>query len=73
MTMHVVDAMLTFRSTLLPLAIALVLLLIARDWTRRLLEATRGWLGLHTRTVAAVLLVLVSLALLRNGVAGLTA
>jgi hypothetical protein len=59
--------------SLLPLAVALVLLLVARDWTARVLEAVREWLELHARTFAAVLLVLVSLALLRNGIAGLTA
>jgi Sap, sulfolipid-1-addressing protein len=59
--------------SLLPLALALVLLLVAPDWTGRVLERTRGWLELHARTVAAVLLVLVALALLRNGIAGLTA
>jgi putative Ca2+/H+ antiporter (TMEM165/GDT1 family) len=59
--------------SLLPLAVALVLLVVARDWTERVLERARGWLELHARTVAAVLLVLVSLALLRNGIAGLTA
>jgi len=70
---YIVDWLFFTLGSLLPLAIALVLLLVARDWTRRVLEATRGWLELHTRTVAAVLLVLVSLALLRNGIAGLTA
>jgi hypothetical protein len=59
--------------SLLPLAVALVLLLVAPGWTGRLLERARAWLELHARTVAAVLLVLVSLALLRNGIAGLTA
>lgn len=59
--------------SLLPLAVALVLLLVAREWTGRILERARTWLELHARTVAAVLLVLVSLALLRNGIAGLTA
>jgi hypothetical protein len=59
--------------SLLPLSVALVLLLVARKWTERLLEGARRWLELHARTVAAVLLVLVSLALLRNGIAGLTA
>ena len=59
--------------SLLPLATALVLMLVAREWTERVLESARGWLELHARTVAAVLLVLVSLALLRNGIAGLTA
>jgi hypothetical protein len=59
--------------SLLPLAVALVLLLVAPEWTGRLLERARVWLELHARTVAAVLLVLVALALLRNGIAGLTA
>jgi hypothetical protein len=59
--------------SLLPLAAALVLLLVATDWTRRVLEGARRWLELHARTVAAVLLVLISLALLRNGIAGLAA
>jgi hypothetical protein len=59
--------------SLLPLAAALVLLLIARDWTQNVLEGARNWLELHARTVAAALLVLVSLALLRNGIAGLAA
>jgi hypothetical protein len=59
--------------SLLPLATALVLLLVVPDWTRRALEAARSWLELHARTVAAVLLVLISLALLRNGIAGLAA
>jgi len=59
--------------SVLPLAIALIFLLVARDWTRRVLEGARRWLEVHARTVAAVLLVLVSLALLRNGIAGLTA
>jgi hypothetical protein len=59
--------------SLLPLASALVLLLVARDWTKRTLEGARRWLEHNARTVAAVLVVLVSLALLRNGIAGLTA
>jgi hypothetical protein len=59
--------------SLLPLASALVLLLVARDWTERILEHARRWLEHNARTVAAVLVVLVALALLRNGIAGLTA
>ena len=59
--------------SLLPLLAALVLMLIAPDWTSRVLERARVWLELHARTVAAVLLVLIALALLRNGISGLTA
>jgi Sap, sulfolipid-1-addressing protein len=59
--------------SLLPLASALVLMLVARGWTEQVLEGARRWLEHNARTVAAVLLVLVALALLRNGIAGLTA
>jgi len=57
---------------LLPLAVALVMLLVARERTVRILTAARGWLERHARTIAAVLLFLVAAALLRNGIAGLT-
>ena len=59
--------------SLLPLASALVLLLIAPAWTGRVLERVRVWLELHARTVAAAIVVLVAVSLLRNGIAGLTA
>jgi hypothetical protein len=59
--------------SLLPLALALVLMLIAPAWTGRMLERARAWLELHARTVAAVIVVLVAASLLRNGIAGLTA
>ena len=58
--------------SLLPLAIALVLLAVARDRTVRMLRAARHWLELHARTVAAVLVVLLAVSLLRNGISGLT-
>jgi hypothetical protein len=58
--------------SLLPLAIALVLLLIARDWAERLLGRTRDWLIAHARTVASVIIFLLAVALLRNGIVGLT-
>jgi uncharacterized membrane protein len=57
--------------SLLPLGVALVMLLVARDWTERVLNAARDWLLLHARTVAAVIVVLLAAALLRNGIAGL--
>jgi Sap, sulfolipid-1-addressing protein len=58
--------------SLLPLAAALVLLVVARDWAKRQLESANAWLQLHVRTIAAVLVVLVAASLLRNGIAGLT-
>jgi hypothetical protein len=59
--------------SLLPLAVALLLLALAPDWTRRILGSVRGWLERNARNVAAVLVVLIALSLLRNGIAGLTA
>jgi hypothetical protein len=55
--------------SLLPLALALVLLLVARSWTMQMLEGVRGWLELHARTIAAVVLVALAVTLVRNGVA----
>jgi hypothetical protein len=59
--------------SLLPLATALVLLLVAREWTRRVLGNVRAWLERNARNVAAALVVLLALSLLRSGIAGLTA
>jgi Sap, sulfolipid-1-addressing protein len=58
--------------SLLPLGAALILLLVAREWTERLLGSVRDWLVLHVRTIAAVLVLLVAASLLRSGIAGLT-
>jgi hypothetical protein len=57
--------------SLLPLAIALVLLFVAGDWTKQVLRSVRAWLELHARTIAAVIVVLLALSLLRNGISGL--
>jgi hypothetical protein len=57
--------------SLLPLAIALLLLFVARDWTKQVLRSVRVWLELHARTIAAVIVVLLALSLLRNGISGL--
>src|SRR5437764_4807446 len=58
--------------SLLPLAVALVLLLVARDWAERLLEGVRGWLERNARIVAALLIVLLAASPVRHGVGGLT-
>jgi hypothetical protein len=57
--------------SLLPLLMALVLLAVARDWTGRVLEKARAWLEVHARTIAAVIVIALAAALLRNGIAGL--
>jgi hypothetical protein len=59
--------------SLLPLATALLLLLLAPAWTKRALGTVRIWLEHNARNVAAVIVVLLALSLLRNGIAGLTA
>jgi hypothetical protein len=56
---------------LLPLAVTLLLLLVAREWTQAKLQALRGWLERHVVIVAAVLGVLLAVVLLRSGISGL--
>lgn len=58
--------------SLLPLALALIALLVAPTWTRGVLDRARQWLERHALTIAFVLLVLLAASLLRNGIAGLT-
>ena len=58
--------------SLLPLAVALVMLRLAHDSAMRILTGARGWLERHARTVAVVIVVLLAAALMRNGIAGLT-
>jgi len=57
--------------SLLPLLLALVMLVVARDRAEALLQRVRDWILAHAMTVAAVIVVLLALALLRNGIAGL--
>lgn len=57
--------------SLLPLGVALLLLLFTPDRARRILGAARFWLERHARTVAAVLVIALAAALLRNGISGL--
>jgi hypothetical protein len=58
--------------SLLPLAVALILLVVARGWATRALEAVRAWLERYARTIAAVILIALAAALIRNGISGLT-
>jgi len=69
---YVVDWLFFTLVSLLPLMTALLLLLVAREWTGRVLEGARRWLDLHARTIAAVILIALAAALMRNGIAGLT-
>ncbi len=49
-----------------------LLLLIAPDRARRVLDRARGCLERRARTIAFVLLILIAASLLPNGIAGLT-
>jgi hypothetical protein len=71
-TQYIVDWVFFSLASLFPLAVALVLLVVAREWTERALGGVRAWLELHARAVAAAIVVLLALSLLRNGIAGLT-
>jgi Sap, sulfolipid-1-addressing protein len=57
--------------SLLPLAVALLLLVVAREWALSVLNRARRWLERHGLTIALVLLTLIAASLLRNGIAGL--
>jgi hypothetical protein len=58
--------------SLLPLSLALMMLALAPDRTQLVLTRARGWLERHAMTLAAAILALLAVALLRNGIAGLT-
>jgi hypothetical protein len=58
--------------SLLPLAVALILLAVSRDWATRLLERVRDWLVRNARLIAAAIMILLAAVLLRNGISGLT-
>jgi uncharacterized membrane protein YeaQ/YmgE (transglycosylase-associated protein family) len=71
-TQYLVKWLLFAVISLLPLLVALVMLAVAPDSTKRVLTGARGWLELHARTLAAAILVLLAASLLRHGIAGLT-
>jgi hypothetical protein len=58
--------------SLLPLLTALLALAVSRDWTVAKLRTARTWLERNARIMAAVIVVLLAAALLRNGIVGLT-
>jgi hypothetical protein len=58
--------------SLLPLVVALVGLGVSHDRAVARLQRARGWLERHARVLAAVIVLLLAAALLRNGIVGLT-
>jgi hypothetical protein len=71
-TEYVVDWVFFTLVSLLPLMLALVMLIVARQRTERILSRARTWLEAHVMTIAAVIVLLIGISLLRNGIAGLT-
>jgi hypothetical protein len=69
---YAVDWLFFTVASLLPLALALLSLLVARSWTERRLNQARGFLERDARTIAAAIGVLLAASLLRNGIAGLS-
>jgi hypothetical protein len=69
---YIVDWVFFSLVSLLPLAIALVMLVVAPTTAQHVLQAARDWLVPNARTVAAVIVLLLAATLLRNGIAGLT-
>ena len=57
--------------SLLPLAAALILILAAKGWTLRKLDAARDWLTRNARIIAAMIVLLLAASMLRNGIDGL--
>jgi hypothetical protein len=57
---------------LLPLLVALVSLMLAPQWTTPKLQSARVWLERHLRIIAAAIILLLAVALLRNGIVRLT-
>jgi hypothetical protein len=68
----VIDWLLFAFASMLPLAIAMVLLVIAPGWTMPRLAGARRWLEAHARAIALTVIGLLSISLLRDGIAGLT-
>lgn len=58
--------------SLLPLLASLIALAVARERTLSVLHRARTWLEAHAMTVGGVIVILLALALLRNGIVGLT-
>jgi hypothetical protein len=68
---YVVDWLFFTLVALLPLLAAIVALVVAPVWARRVLQSTRDWLIPNARMIAVVIILLLAAVLLRNGISGL--
>lgn len=71
-TGYIVDWVFFSVVALLPLAVALIMLAVSPDRATRLLQRVRDWLLRNARLIAAVIMILLAAALLRDGISGLT-
>jgi len=69
---YIVDWVFFALASLLPLGLALLMLVFARERAIGILESSRAWLERNARTIAAVILTALGAALLRNGIVGFT-
>lgn len=71
-TEYVVDWAFFSVLSLLPLGVALIMLAVSPDRATRLLRRVRDWLLRNARLIAAAIMVLLAVVLLRDGISGLT-
>jgi len=71
-TQYIVEWTLFAVVSLLPLGIAILLLLVAREWAGGVLRRASEWLQANARVIAAAIVVVLAAALLRNGISGLS-
>ena len=70
---YVVDWVFFSVVSLLPLALAIIMLFVAQARAERVLSVVRDWLTRNAMKLASVIVALVAFSLLRNGIAGLAA
>ena len=71
-TGYVIDWVFFSVVSLLPLAVALIMLAVSPDRATRFLRRVRDWLVRNTRLIAAAIIILLAAVLLRDGISGLT-
>jgi hypothetical protein len=71
-TKYVVEWVFFSVVSLLPLAAAVIMLAVSPDLATRLLQRVRDWLLRNARLIAAVIMIVLAAALLRDGISGLT-
>ena len=70
-TQYIVDWVFFSLVSLLPLAVALVLLVVAPGFAERMLAGARNWLERNAKNVGAVIILVLAVSLLYNGITAL--